>query len=723
MAFNTRRRKRKAAKGSFASLSDSEKSSSTGDSSDQRERLVLEEHEYRSISASELKNVLAEHRIWLETNQLKGRKADLYGVNLHYADLSGTILTNADLSRAILSQANLSKTIFQNTNLSGVNFRGADLSQAFLPNANLSGITLQNANLSGSYLQNVNLSGSYLKYANLSGAILRDANLQDSILQQANFDQQEVAEEKEFEQCLPQTDLMGANFHNADLSDAKLSTVTGLLTGTLAGANLSNAKLPPDIAKFEGLAHVAETSKNAATIFFGLLGACLYSWLTIGTTTDLALIINSANTPLPIINTPIPIAGFYYAAPLIVLAVYLYFHLYLERLWIGLATLPAVFPDGKALDEKAYPWLLNGLVRAHFKLLRVDQRPMSRIENIVTVFLAWWTVPLTLLAFWLRYIPRHDWWGTGIHAGLSVFAVGFGINSYQTAVRTLRGEMQPEPVNKEDVPFKVWFLRSIKSYHPDKWTMSAAIALLIFSRSASYVPFLAIGSWELDLAQSVFSQFGYRTHANLAEADISSKPEGWTGRDDKSAEEIALVKGIDLRRKDLRHAVMEKAFLVKMLFEEAHLQNANFQNADLRASNFGRANLQDANLWAANLQNANFGRANLKGASLEQANLRDANLRVANLQDVSLLHADLTGAILSHANLRDADLRYAKLRGADLQYANFLGADLRDADLWDANLQDAQSLTQDQLIGACGNDDTKLPPDLAVARCINDSEI
>jgi hypothetical protein len=296
----------------------------------------------------------------------------------------------------------------------------------------------------------------------------------------------------------------------------------------LAGANLSNAKLPADIAKFDGLAHVAETSKNAATIFFGLLGACLYSWLTIATTTDVALIVNSANSPLPIINTPIPIAGFYYTAPLIVLAVYLYFHLYLERLWIGLATLPAVFPDGKALDEKAYPWLLNGLVRVHFKLLRVDQRPLSRVENLVTTFLAWWTVPITLFFFWFRYIPRHDWLGTSIHVFMTIVAIAFGINSYKAAVQTLRGDTQVEVVEKVLTPNN-WLWRKVMSYCPDKSTMCLAIAiclvtaLMFLSASVAYNRVPAVTPAELDLDKFPFSWFGYRTYANIPEADISVK--------------------------------------------------------------------------------------------------------------------------------------------------------------------------------------------------------
>ena len=84
-----------------------------------------------------------------------------------------------------------------------------------------------------------------------------------------------------------------------------------------------------------------------------LLG-CVYSWLTIATTTDVKLLTNTASSPLPIIGTEIPIAWFYIAAPLVLIALYLYFHFYLQGLWESLASLPAIFPDGKRLDERAY---------------------------------------------------------------------------------------------------------------------------------------------------------------------------------------------------------------------------------------------------------------------------------------------------------------------------------------------------------------------------------
>ncbi len=62
-------------------------------------------------------------------------------------------------------------------------------------------------------------------------------------------------------------------------------------------------------------------------------------------------------------------AHFYLFAPFLLVGLYTYFHLYLQRLWESLADLPAIFPDGTPLDKKADPWLLIGLVRAHLPLL------------------------------------------------------------------------------------------------------------------------------------------------------------------------------------------------------------------------------------------------------------------------------------------------------------------------------------------------------------------
>jgi hypothetical protein len=131
---------------------------------------------------------------------------------------------------------------------------------------------------------------------------------------------------------------------NADLKNHDLTKIKGLLPEHLAGADLTGAKLPDEIEKFPALGQVGAISSEARKIFIGLLAACVYSWLVIGTTTDAALILNTASSPLPIINTPIPIAGFYVIGATLLAAVYGYFHFYLQRLWRTLATPARSFP-------------------------------------------------------------------------------------------------------------------------------------------------------------------------------------------------------------------------------------------------------------------------------------------------------------------------------------------------------------------------------------------
>jgi hypothetical protein len=124
-----------------------------------------------------------------------------------------------------------------------------------------------------------------------------------------------------------------------------------------------------------------------------------------------------SGTPLPIIQTNVPIAGFYWAAPAILICIYFYFHLYMQRLWENLSALPAFFPDGRPLQDKVYPWLLNGLVVSHLRWLQLRyMRPiLSRLETGLSILLGWGVVPITLLLFWIRYLPRHDWGGTTLH--------------------------------------------------------------------------------------------------------------------------------------------------------------------------------------------------------------------------------------------------------------------------------------------------------------------
>ena len=177
----------------------------------------------------------------------------------------------------------------------------------------------------------------------------------------------------------------------------------------LAGAVLTGATLPDDLAKFDALGQVAAISSEARKVFLGLLVGCVYSWLVIGTTKDVALILNTSSSPLPIINAPIPITGFYVIGATLLAAVYCYFHFYLQPLWRALATLPAVFRDGVAQGTTGRtPGCSPIWCAPSSPQLRTTAAPLTRLENQLSIVMAWWLVPVTLIALWARYLPAHD---------------------------------------------------------------------------------------------------------------------------------------------------------------------------------------------------------------------------------------------------------------------------------------------------------------------------
>jgi len=155
-------------------------------------------------SEAELNSILAEHRVWLDTQGTGGKRADLSGADLAGADFDHMDLRGVDLSDA---------------NLTGADFTGAKLTCADIvgppdPNrpdllpkpvcANLAGAMLREADFTGAELSGANLKRAHLVDATLTGGEVGQpgATLEDAILDGA--------------------DLSGANFTGADLRGAHL---------------------------------------------------------------------------------------------------------------------------------------------------------------------------------------------------------------------------------------------------------------------------------------------------------------------------------------------------------------------------------------------------------------------------------------------------------------------------------------------------------------------
>ena len=564
-------------------------------------------------------------------------RADLNGADLAASDDALGHLREGYSQGAVLAGANLKEAA-----LSGADMVNVDFSRANLERAELRGAQLENANFRGAHLEGAELSGSNVLGIDLTEADLRGASLRGADLHGAK--------------------VQDADLRDTDLRDADLTGVTGLVARQLAGADVCGARLPEPTARFDALVHVVEAARGAGILFAILLFGCLYAWLAIASTTDTALFAHPTPHQLPLVNVRLPLTWFYVAAPVILVGLFVFFHLRLQGLWNGLAGLPAVFPDGTPLDQKVPSWLMSGIVRAHVSRLQHDRPPLSWLQEWLSLLLGWYLVPYTLFVFYARYLPRHDLVGTLAQVVLLTGSVFAGLIFSHLGIATLRGEGARSASRKQPLG----------------------------ARMARVYGVLAVGAGIiLGLVAWVSINYGVQfpvlpSFANLRDAEVSTRPANWTGT------EFNLVKGAGLPGADLRWASGRRAFFVNADLRKADLRKADLSQADLRKADLRFADLRQTRLRAANLQAATLEGARLTGAELAAANLSDAFLSRADLSEAGLRAASLKRAYLAGANLRGADLQEANLRAALLANADLGAANLRMATLAGADLTNAR---------------------------------
>jgi uncharacterized protein YjbI with pentapeptide repeats len=588
----------------------------------------------------DLEIILEQHSDWLKSSGGRGRQADLSRLNLEGADLSDTNLQNAVLNETVL--------------------KGADLLLT-----DLQGASLLQANLEG---------------ANLLGAQLREANLQG----------------------------------------ARLEGVTGLLAAGLAGTNLTFAKLPAEVATSEDLKYVSQRGRHATWLISAFL---LFNALACGrilTVSDAQMLRNGASLPLPALRNGLPLVQFFLLCPVLIGGLYLWLHVYLQGLWESTASLPAIFENGRRLDQ-SLPWLVNWPARGYFKWLRERRSALAGVEKAIAIILLYWVAPATMTLFWGRYLTMQDLRGTVLHAALIAAATTAAIHFPRLAARAFRsddaglssgrrGELpREEPVSTEEgladaAPEFAQPAAASDSQRRRTWDRTTrwlripigvgfGLILCVLSlgtiggapQGGNAAQGIGAGSpwtWAADALWMV----GYDPYAQVTEAEISRKPEGWTGSDS----EIGRVQGASLNGLRLRYMQAYSAFLVKARLRRADLRYAYLSEADLRQANLRQTSLQFAMLDRAKLNGAMLQSANLERANLIRAELGKADLSFASLAGALLLDAQLDGAVLYGADLRNAWLERASLEQADLRQANLEGANLKMSNLRGAYLSTAK---------------------------------
>ncbi len=389
----------------------------------------------------------------------------LEGINLSGVELEGNNLRDKNLSKANLSKAHLKRIHFGKADLTDTDLSGATLEDCTFNDANLSrtrleGATLKNTkfsreqfielaqtipnlegiNLSGLNLSNIELAANNDEYQlNLSEANLEHANLAKTNLKNANLTKTNLKNVILNDSNLEKTILTGTCLEESELKNINLLTVSGLSMKRVGGANLLGAKLPEYISdeKNETIRALNEGIKNTKKLFHLMLFLCLYSYISIAGIRDVNLIINSA-LKLPVINAEIPISKFYILVPLLLMGVYTYFHFYLQKVWEGITSLPAIFPDGESLDKKLHPWLLLVFMYPYSKHLKENSPAFLKAQITVLAFLSWWITPLTLAFVWYSHLPKHSLLLSSFHLLSFLASIFFSLIFYNCAIETLK---------------------------------------------------------------------------------------------------------------------------------------------------------------------------------------------------------------------------------------------------------------------------------------------
>jgi len=97
----------------------------------------------KQITEIELKIILDNHKLWIESEQKQGKQANLAYANLQGADLKDANLQGANLVGANLAYANLYEANLVAANLEDANLYEANLVAANLEDANLEGTILE----------------------------------------------------------------------------------------------------------------------------------------------------------------------------------------------------------------------------------------------------------------------------------------------------------------------------------------------------------------------------------------------------------------------------------------------------------------------------------------------------------------------------------------------------------------------------------------------------
>jgi uncharacterized protein YjbI with pentapeptide repeats len=464
----------------------------------------------------------------------------------------------------------------------------------------------------------------------------------------------------------------------------------------------TNTKREEPPAEREKLAELVKDSTDKNRQFFALyLGLWVYVLLMVFATTDQMLLIPTQGIKLPLVDVTLPLLGFYWVAPLFLLAIHfnllqnLESHHYKLMRWrdacggeIPRKEIPAFLFDYEWLEHGS---LMEWLVWFGSRVLFLHSGPFA----------------LGILLW--RFTDYQNIWITTWHL-VAFIADGYLVWLAETAFQKNEQPDQPQPAP----PSVTGFIAGLR--------MAAVMFLRLLRHLRDYAIYLLKTFWRRVFTWLVLLQFvlacWFHSDSFL---DIWSRikdspswmipiividPNETAWLPDKNEIEMQALmagekevgrwwqqhgNGLNLTGRHLRGFSAMGANLLKLKLDQgSDLQGANLSGTKLQGASLSGAQLQGAYLQGAQLRGSNLAGAKLQGADLMFVQLQGVELTRAQLQGAYLGNAKLQGAKMYAAQMQGANLSGAYLQGVYLKTASLQGADLTDAQLQGANLADAE---------------------------------
>jgi len=164
-------------------------------------------------------------------------------------------------------------------------------------------------------------------------------------------------------------EMKNVTFYNCDLTNTRFADdhgapVKSLDPRSLLGTNLHGASLPYYLNLETAIKAESEASKNARNLFIILVPLCFYIFA--------AVIWGESakdHITLPFMSLSFSDQNFLTVASLTIMTIFLYFHLYLQKIWDQIKYMPAIFPDGSPTWDRISPWMFGVLAWDHIPRL------------------------------------------------------------------------------------------------------------------------------------------------------------------------------------------------------------------------------------------------------------------------------------------------------------------------------------------------------------------